>query len=226
MLIAVAARARLAFRTETPLAYLVFPALGWAGLRFGRRGATLAITVAAGFAVWNTTDYHGPSSTTRLDERAQPTLIAVAALSTLCLAALVSERGQFAERLDAHARALVKASDTERARLEHNLHDGAQQRLTALTIRLGLAAESARGARRAGRARRSTPPQGGAPRDRRAARTVAGHPPARPDRRRSRGGVRRVAPRSRSRSPGSSCPRRGFHTDRRSDRLLHPRGGA
>jgi signal transduction histidine kinase len=38
---------------------------------------------------------------------------------------------------------LVEATETERRRLGRNLHDGAQQRLTALAVRLGLAAEDA-----------------------------------------------------------------------------------
>jgi signal transduction histidine kinase len=152
MLAVVAGMSEVAFRTESPLAYLVFPALGWAGLRFGRRGATLAIAVAVGFAVWNTTHYHGPfafDSTTRSVLTTQ-LYIAVAALSTLSLAALVSERRRFAERLDASRVRLINASDIERRRLEHNLHDGAQQRLTALAIQLGLAAERARDAREGG----------------------------------------------------------------------------
>ena len=145
MLAAVAGVSEIAFRTESPLAYLVFPALGWAALRFGRRGATLAIAVAVGFAVWNTTHYHGPFVFDSITHSVLTTqlYIAVAALSTLCLAALVSERKQFAERLDASRARLVNASDAERRRLEHNLHDGAQQRLTALVIRLGIAAERA-----------------------------------------------------------------------------------
>jgi signal transduction histidine kinase len=148
MLAAVAATSEIAFRTERPVAYLVFPALGWAALRFGRRGATLAIVVAVGFAVWNTTHYHGPfvfDSITLSVLNAQ-LYIAVLAVSTLCLAALIAERKRFAERLDASRVRLIKVSDTERRRLEQNLHDGAQQRLTALAIRLGMAAERARDA--------------------------------------------------------------------------------
>jgi len=148
MLAAVAATSEIAFRTERPVAYLVFPALGWAALRFGRRGATLAIVVAVGFAVWNTTHYHGPfvfDSITLRVLNAQ-LYIAVVAVSTLCLAALIAERKRFAERLDASRVRLIKVSDTERRRLEQNLHDGAQQRLTALAIRLGMAAERARDA--------------------------------------------------------------------------------
>jgi signal transduction histidine kinase len=146
MLAAVAGLSEIAFRSERPLAYIVFPALGWAGLRFGQRGATLAIAVAVGFAVWNTTHYYGPivSDSITLSVLSAQLYIGVAALSTLCLAALVSERTRFAERLDASRTRLVAASDTERRRLEHNLHDGAQQRLTALAIRLGIAGERAR----------------------------------------------------------------------------------
>src|SRR3954469_15521936 len=152
MLIAVAGMSEIAFRSATPLAYLVFPALGWAAVRFGRRGATLAISIAVGFAVWNTTHYHGPFVFDSISTSVLTTqlYIAVAALATLCLAALVAERGRFAERLDASRARLVKASDTERRRLEHNLHDGAQQRLTALAIGLGLAAELAREAHEPG----------------------------------------------------------------------------
>jgi signal transduction histidine kinase len=151
MLAAVAGLSEIVFRSERPLAYLVFPALGWAGLRFGRRGATLAIAVAVGFAVWNTTHYHGPFvfDSITLSVLSTQLYIAVAALSTLCLAALVSERKTFAERLDASRARLVKASDSERRRLEHNLHDGAQQRLTALAIRLGAAGDRARNAHEA-----------------------------------------------------------------------------
>jgi signal transduction histidine kinase len=152
MLAAVAGMSQIAFRTERPLAYLVFPALGWAALRFGRRGATLAIAVAVGFAVWNTTHYHGPFvfDSVTLSVLSTQLYIGVAALATLCLAALVSERKRFAERLDASRARLIKASDSERRRLEHNFHDGAQQRLTALAIRLGAAADRARDAHEPG----------------------------------------------------------------------------
>jgi signal transduction histidine kinase len=71
--------------------------------------------------------------------------VAVATLSVLCLAAVVSERERIAQRLAASRIRIVEAGDTERRRFEHDLHDGAQQRLTALAVRLGRSAEEARG---------------------------------------------------------------------------------
>jgi signal transduction histidine kinase len=146
MLVAVAGLSELALRSEGPLTYLVFPALIWAALRFRQRGATLAVAMAAGFTVWETTHHGGPfvfDSITRSVLSTQ-LFLAVAALSSLCLAAVVSERERFAEGLRASRARLVGAADAERRRLEHNLHDGAQQRLTALAVHLGLAAERAR----------------------------------------------------------------------------------
>jgi len=149
-LAAVAGLSELALRSHRPLTYLVFPALIWAALRFGQRGATLAVAVAAGFTVWETTHYVGPfvfHSITRSVLTTQLFLM-VAALSTLCLAAVVSERERFAEGLRASRARMVEAVDAERRRLEHNLHDGAQQRLIALAVHLGLAAEQAQQAPR------------------------------------------------------------------------------
>jgi signal transduction histidine kinase len=136
------ALAELASRSSSPLTYLVFPALIWAALRFGQRGATLAVAVTAVFVVWNTTHYSGPfhfMSITRSVLNTQ-LFIVVAALSTLSLAAVVSEREQFALRLSASRRRVISASDNARRRIEHDLHDGAQLRLTWLALRLGDAA--------------------------------------------------------------------------------------
>jgi signal transduction histidine kinase len=140
LLAAVVGLSALAMASHRPLTYLVFPALIWAALHFGQRGATLAIVIVSGFALWATTHYLGPFAGHSLTRSVLTTqlYIAVAALSTLCLAAVVSEREELAERLQASRARLVDASDTERRRLEHNLHDGAQQRLTALAVRLSI----------------------------------------------------------------------------------------
>jgi signal transduction histidine kinase len=54
---------------------------------------------------------------------------------------LLRELGTAARRLEDSRRRIADAGDLERARLARDLHDGVQQRLTALGIRLGLAQE-------------------------------------------------------------------------------------
>jgi signal transduction histidine kinase len=146
--VAVAGVSEFALRREHPLTYLVFPALIWAALRFRQRGATAAIAVMVGFTAWNTAHFAGPFSFQSISHSVLNTqlFLAVAAFATLCVAAVVSERERFADGLSASRARLVEAADTERRRLEHNLHDGAQQRLTALSLRLQLGRECARAA--------------------------------------------------------------------------------
>jgi signal transduction histidine kinase len=117
---------------------MLFPLLVWAALRFGQRGSTLAVVAVAGLTVWNTTHYEGPFVFESITSSVLATqlFIAVATISTLCLAAVVSEREQLTEEVVASRVRLVETSDRERRRLERNLHDGAQQRLIALTARL------------------------------------------------------------------------------------------
>jgi signal transduction histidine kinase len=143
MLAALIALTELAMRTSEPLAYLVFPALIWAALRLGRHGATAAISIAAGFAVWETSRQVGPFAYANVtySELSTQLYIAVAAVSTLCLAAVVAERERTAQRLSASRMRLLEAGDNERRRIEQNLHDGAQQRLTGLVVQLGIFAE-------------------------------------------------------------------------------------
>jgi signal transduction histidine kinase len=128
------------------VSYIVFPALIWAALRFGQRGATLAIVIVAGFAIFGVTHYNGPFAVHSISRSVLSTqlYIAVAALSTLSLAAVVSEREALADRLWASRARLVAAADIERRRLERDLHDGAQQRLVAIAARLNLSADTAR----------------------------------------------------------------------------------
>jgi signal transduction histidine kinase len=143
MVLTLVALSELTLRSSRPLAYLVFPALIWAALRLGRHGATAAIAIAAGFAVWETTRQLGPfayDSATYSVLNAQ-LYIAAAAISTLCLAAVVAEREQANETLAASRMRIVAAADNERRRIEQNLHDGAQQRLTGLVVQLGIFGE-------------------------------------------------------------------------------------
>ena len=143
LLVLVAAISEVTLRYREPLLYLVFPPLIWAALRVGPRGATLAVAVAAGFAIWGTTRQVGPFAFESITHSILATqlYLAVAALSTLFLAAVVCEREAFAASLAASRSRLADAAAAERRRIEQDLHDGAQQRLNALLIRLRLGAE-------------------------------------------------------------------------------------
>ena len=134
----------LASRHHEPGIYLVFPALIWAALRFGRRGATLAIATTVAIVIWDTTHYSGPFAVHPVSDAVLRTqlFIAVVAGSTLVLAAMVSERERFVRDLATRAR-LEDAAQAERRQLEQNLHDGAQQRLIWLGADLRRAAELA-----------------------------------------------------------------------------------
>ena len=125
--------------------YLAFPVLIWAGFRFGPRGATIAIAISAAFTIWGATDFRGQFMVNGAESvPATQIYLAVAALATLAVAALASEREQLAARVRASRTRIVLATDEERRRLERNLHDGAQGRLVVLAARLGLSALEAR----------------------------------------------------------------------------------
>lgn len=135
----------LSFHSREPIAYIVFPALIWTAIRFGLTGATLAVLLAGGYAVWATTHYEGPFAYGSVTENVLEVqlYIIVASLTSLFLAAVVSERQTFAEGLRKSRARLAQTADIERRRIEHDLHDGAQQRLTALAVYLEIAAEQA-----------------------------------------------------------------------------------
>jgi signal transduction histidine kinase len=145
-LVGVAALSELVLRSHSPTTYAVFPALVWTALRFGPRGATVAIAITTGFTAWNTSHFLGPFFFGSFSRSVLNTqlFIGISALSTLVLAVVVAEREQFAAMLRASRARLVEAGDTDRRRIERQLHDGAQQRLIALAAYLGIAARQAR----------------------------------------------------------------------------------
>jgi signal transduction histidine kinase len=144
--VAVGALTYVALSSRGPYMYLVFPALLVAALRYGRRGATAAVAVVSGLAIWEANRRAGPFALESASRTVLATqlFIAVAAITTLCVSAVVSEREAFARWLGASRARLVETAASERRRIERDLHDGAQQRLTALLVHLELAAERAR----------------------------------------------------------------------------------
>jgi PAS domain S-box-containing protein len=75
-------------------AYLVFPPLVWASLRFEQRGAASAAFVVSLFAVWGTATGHGPFVRLELHEGlfALQTFMGVTAATFLVLGASIAER--------------------------------------------------------------------------------------------------------------------------------------
>ena len=148
LLSAVAALSVLGFQTGHPYLYLVFVALLWSALRLGQRGATLGIAITVSSALWFTVHDNGPFYFHPIAQSvlAIQLYIAVAAVSALCLAAVVAEREAYARGLARSRARIVEAADGERRRLERDLHDGAQHRLTALAYLLATSAKHARAA--------------------------------------------------------------------------------
>ena len=145
MAAAVAGLSVIALRAEQPLTYIVFPALIWAAVRFGPPGATVAVAIAAGIAVWTTANEFGAFVEHSANDSALnlQLYITFAALATLSLAAVVSERRQAAIEVASSRARIVAAGAHERRRLEAELHESAQNRLIALLMRLGLARDTA-----------------------------------------------------------------------------------
>jgi signal transduction histidine kinase len=129
-----------------PVSYLAFPALIWAAVRFGPRGATLAIAVGAAFTIWATTHYLGPFHVESISRELLDTqlYLVVSTLSTLALAALAQDRESLVGSVRASRTRIVAAADEERRRIERNVHDGAQQRLVVLAAHLGRSARAAK----------------------------------------------------------------------------------
>ena len=79
------------------------------------------------------------------------------------LVALALANAEAREELAASRARIVEAGDAERRRLERNLHDGAQQRLVALSLTLRLAEQEARRGRPRGAASCSSAPTPSSP---------------------------------------------------------------
>jgi signal transduction histidine kinase len=124
------------------LTYLVFPLLWWTAVRFGVRGGTIAVLMTVATTIVTTTRVEGPFVSIALTHSVLSTqaFIVVAAASTLLFAAVMAERRSLVDRLGISQARASSAAETERRRIERDIHDGAQQRLLALAARLRLAA--------------------------------------------------------------------------------------
>jgi anti-anti-sigma factor len=90
----VAGLSALALRPSTPLAFLAFPGLVVAALRFRQIGAAVSSLIVATIAVWVTARGHGPFAGGAGDENLLESQLfcAVGAMTALLLAAVLTER--------------------------------------------------------------------------------------------------------------------------------------
>jgi signal transduction histidine kinase len=146
MVAAVAALGVIAVSIDEPVTYVVFPALIWAALRFGPPGAALAIVVASVLAIGLIAAEVGPFFKPPIDHRTLGTqlYIAVTALTTLILSAVVCERERSAAALtEAKLREGERAIE-ERQRIARELHDSVSQSLFSTLLHTRLAQRALR----------------------------------------------------------------------------------
>jgi len=133
---AVIALGVVAVSTEEPVTYMVFPALIWMAFRFGAPGATLSIAITAAVAIGVSAHDLGPFSQQAIDHRTLSTqlYIAVAALTTLFLSAVVNEREQTSRDLAEARRTEGERAVEERRRIARDLHDTVSQALFSTVL--------------------------------------------------------------------------------------------
>jgi len=136
LLAAVVVLAVVSVSINESVTYMVFPALIWAAFRFGPAVAALSTAIAAGIAIGLTAHEQGAFFNHPIDERVLSTqlYILVAALTTLFLSAVVSERRRSAaELVEAELREGERALE-ERHRIARELHDSVSQALFSTVL--------------------------------------------------------------------------------------------
>jgi len=126
-----------AVSSEEPITYMVFPALIWAAFRLGPPGATLSIAITAAVAIGVTANDVGPFFHQQaIDHRTLSTqlYIAVSALTTLFLTAVVSERERSSRDLAEARRNEGTRAVEERRRIARDLHDSVSQALFSTVL--------------------------------------------------------------------------------------------
>jgi signal transduction histidine kinase len=126
----------VAFSTHEPIRYTVFPALIWAAFRIGPPGATLAVAITAGVAIGETANHLGPFAEQQIDQRTLSTqlYIWVAALTTLFVSGVVSEREQSSRELAKARRSEGTRAVEERRGIARDLHDSVSQSLFSTVL--------------------------------------------------------------------------------------------
>jgi signal transduction histidine kinase len=136
------------FRNQPPvgvshqaLLYVVFPFMIWGALRFGQRGATTAILLVSGIAIWGTAGGMGPfSMESRNDSLVLlQTFMGVVSITMLILAAATIERRKAAEALQQRISDLATLNHSSRTFLDNFEITGLYKTICVLAVEhLGL----------------------------------------------------------------------------------------
>lgn len=107
--------------THQALLYFIFPIAIWAALRFGQRGATTAIFLVSGIAIWGTAAGAGPFSLESKNDSLVllQTFTGVVSLTMLILASASLERRKAIETLHQRIDDLASLSDSSRTFLSN-----------------------------------------------------------------------------------------------------------
>ena len=110
---------------HNPYAYVVFPFVIWAALRFKQRGTSLAVLASSIMATWATARVMGPFGSARSGESLAylQTYMGVVATTGLMLSAAISERN----RVEKERARLLKGEQEARARAETLAQDLREQ---------------------------------------------------------------------------------------------------
>jgi signal transduction histidine kinase len=123
------------------LLYVIFPFTIWAALRFGPRGATTAILLVSGIAIWGTAGRMGPFSMESLNDSLVllQTFMGVVSLTMLILAAATIERRKASEALHQRVNDLATLNDSSRTFLDNFETNKLYKTICRLAVeRLGL----------------------------------------------------------------------------------------
>ncbi len=126
---------------QQALIYVIFPFVRWAALRLGQHGATLAVCVVSGIAIWNTIQGLGPFSLESKNDSLVllQTFMAVVSLTALILAAAMLERRNAAKALQQRAEELATLNDSSRTFLDNFEITSIYRTICRLTVtRLGV----------------------------------------------------------------------------------------
>jgi len=143
---AVGTVAAIAASTSVTIVYVVFPVLIWAAWRFKAPETTLAVLILAGATVAMTAYHVGVFSRQEINSRTLGTqlYILVAAITTLLLSAVVSERERSTAALIEAKRHEGEEALEERHRIARDLHDSVSQALFSTILQTRTAEKALR----------------------------------------------------------------------------------